>query len=430
MLLRSLLLALVGVAFAAAPEPTIVVCDAAKVPGKNDAEALVAGSDGWIFRAYTDLSADFPVPAATLAGLRRYVDVLRAHGTTLVLLPQPARGLIASDRVDRTDPLAAGFDPAKVRAAWLVELDALRSTGAVVPDLLAAAAEAGTGEGYTFRRDHHWRPEGARVAAHAVAVALAGKPALTPAAFRSEREPKPRLLNSSLGKSLTERCGTPALPPESYPRWVSVPAVADLLGDPPLPEVVLAGASNVNKGNEDYFDFAGALREELGADVLNVGVDGGGYNTGILAWMDSVEGRAAAPRVIVWEFSGRLAATLPHHFRQVVPTLAGICATPVAESTVTLGQRETLLAPAPAGLRGAGTYAVVELSDPALVEFTAVFHLRGEPPDPVLVQRGTRLPNNGRFFFEPHQTDAELESVSLLHATGAGTTAKVRWCRY
>lgn len=429
--MRPLLLALVGLALGAAPEPTPVVCDAAKAQGKGwDAEPLVAGADGWIFRASTDLSADFPVSDAILAGLRRYVDVLRARGTTLVLVLQPPRGLLAPDRVDRSDPLAAGFDPAKVRAGYVAELEALRATGVVVPDLAAAAERDGIGESFFFRRDHHWRPEGARVSARAVAAALAGKPTLTPAAFRSEQDPKPRTLNSSLGKSLAERCGTPALPPETYPRWLSVPAGApDLLGDAPAPEVVVAGASNVNKGNEDFLHFAGALREALGADVLNVGVDGGGYNTGLLAWMDTPEGRAAAPKVLVWEVPSRLPSSLVHHFRQVVPTLAGVCAAPVAETTATLGAKETAFA-APPGLHGAGTYAVVEIADLALVDFTAVFSAKGGPRDPVVVQRGTRLPNNGRFFLEPQQTDAELASLTLVHATGAGARATVRWCRY
>lgn len=409
-----------------AEEPTLTVCPAAQTKGATwDTEPLVAGADGWIFRADTDLGADFPVSPAALAGLRRYVDALRAEGTTLVLVLQPPRGLGAPARV----PAATGFDAAKVAAAYRAELATLRTTGAIVPDLADAAAKAG--EGYFFRRDHHWTPDGARASAVAIAAAL-GSVDLPDAAFKAELDAKPKLLNSSLARSLTERCGLPPIPPESYPRWTSVPVGAvDLLGDPPPAPVVVAGASNVNKGDADFFYFSGALREALGADVLNVGVDGGGYNTGLLAWVDSPEGRAAPPpKVLVWELSARLPLDLPHHFRQAIPALAGVCEKPLAEATVPLALGETTLLTVPPGVRAAGTYAVVELTDPGLVEFTAIFLDRAGAKDPLHVKRGTRLANNGRFFLEPQQSDAELGTIQLNVRAAATGTATTRLCRY
>jgi alginate biosynthesis protein AlgX len=421
-----------------APEAKVTVCPAAQAPNPAGvSEPLVSGKAGWLFRQASDLSDDWGLTPDALAGFARFTRELGKRGTSLAVVLVPPRGLLAGDEVDLTEPLAAGFDVGKARASYHELVATLRTAGMAVPDVVDAADAAKLGAGFFFARDHHWRPEGARVTAKATAAAVAklpSPPTFTPIAFVND--PKPDMVMvGSLGHRVETTCGVPAFAPERYSAFESRPLqppdpAAALLGDAPSPEIVVAGASNVNKGGADHFNVTGWLREAFGTDVLNVGVDGGGYDTAVLSYFDTDDARAHPPKLLVWEIGVHLPKDLPDHFRQSIPSLYGDCATPEAEGTALVGATDTPVLTLPPGTVSAGHYVVLHATDPAFVHFNASFHTRDPRPDVFYVRRSSRVPNSGRFYLEADsRPGAELVSVSLT-TDGTPTPVTARLCRY
>lgn len=392
----------------------LAVCDAARRPAGRSESIYVGGRDGWLFRGIADLTV--PQPGEVVLGqLTRLDQALRAQGTSFALAVIPPRGLLAADKVDRADPGAAGFDAARLRADWNALIASLAGTGILVPDIAAAAERAGVRHTFHFRRDHHWTPEGARVAA--VAVAEAARAAgLDLGDVRYVRENAgTRRVNGTLGQRVAARCALQNPPGEEYPLYRSVAPLtaASLLGEAPIPRVVVAGDSNANKANADYFNFGGSLAEALHADVLNVGIDGGGGNTGLLAWLDSEERRAAAPRLLVWEVSN-VNPLWSGHLRQAIPAVKGICATPLAEATTEVRNGAKLLDVPPVDPARV-PYLVLEFDRPEIVQFQIRFDTRAGRSVPFTVRRSTRVPNNGRYFVElqPRTVAVGLDAVPV-----------------
>ncbi len=421
---------------AAEPEPDITLCEAVHTrdPARGQ-EPLARGVNGWIFRE-SDLHGEYRLQQAGIGALRRLVEALRARGTQLAVVMLPPRGVLAAAHVDRDDPLAREFDPAAVARDYHEAVRLLASTGALVPDLLESAERSGLGEGFYFKRDHHWRAEGARLAMQSVAALAAhSSPPLSfaPVAYQVEVQ-RQRTFPGSLSFRVKRDCGTELLPPEPFTEYVSRPVVATvdaaaLLGDPAPAEIVLTGTSHTNKDGRDLFNAAGWLREATGTDVLNVGVDGGGHATSLLSWLEGAAASAGMPKLLVWEVSVRTPPDMPLVGRQAIPTLAGDCVEPLATTTSRLGSGETrILVPREAGPAD-GSYVVLQIADPALVEFTVVFEVQGEAPDEVPIRRSSRAPNSGRYFLEAPASAAALVGVRLRAEASEGTLVTARLCR-
>ena len=400
------------------PEPLIFACQAAQRPDLVRAgTALVAGTDGWIFRM-DDLRGDFVVQPGTVEALKHFVDAWAARGTHVALVLLPPRGVLGAANVDRSQPLATAFDAATITAAYRGAIRSLAGTGATVPDLLAAAGNAKLGERFFFRRDHHWTPEGARLAMTTVVAQLPpAMPAFTPVPYTNIAD-KQRSLPGELTRLLQKECGGEGYPPERFSPYLSRPSEQaitgdSLLGDAPPPEVVVAGSSHTNKGMQDTFNVAGWLREATGTDVLNVGVDGGGFSTGLLNWIDTDAARKSPPKLLVWEISGRIPDGLADFFREALPTVHGACAEPLQVVHATVGSSPVHLFTVEAPSRARDHYIFLTVSDPAFVEFRVGFDTQDGAHDSVLVRRSTRIPNSRRYFVSGPDSDSPLRAISI-----------------
>jgi len=67
---------------------------------------------------------------------------------------------------------------------------------------------------------------------------------------------------------------------------------------------VLVGTSYSLRGN-----FHGYLQQSLGAEVLNVALDGGGFIQAVKAYLADESFQSAKPRVIIWEIPERAFST-------------------------------------------------------------------------------------------------------------------------
>ena len=413
------------------PQPEIAICEKAHdVAAVAAGTAMVRGTDGWIFRI-DDLRGEYTLAPGTVEGLAKFVKAWNERGTQVALVVIPPRGVLAAAHVDRTDTLAKDFDPDAIGAAYKAAVQTLASSGAVVPDLLTAASDAKLGDGFVFRRDHHWTPEGAKLAMEAVVRGLTLRPPFTPVTYDNVFQRK-RGMVGAIAHTLEKACGYEPFVVEKYsdydsvPKWTEVTEEA-LLGDPPPPEVVIAGSSHTNKGMKDIFNVTGWLRAATGTDVLNIGVDGGGFSTGLLNWMDSDAARISPPKLLVWEVSGRVPAGMPDFFREAMPTMVGECSVALQTAKVTVANTEVALFFTPQKAPAKGEYVFFSASDPAFVDFRVTFETADGKRDYVEIHRSTRIPNNSRYFVSAPDLSSPLAAVKIrgLGATSAELSAKL-----
>jgi alginate O-acetyltransferase complex protein AlgJ len=155
-----------------------------------------------------------------------------------------------------------------------------------------------------LRADSHWSPEGARIAASAVAATIRSlAPDLPKTSVRTDRVGE-TVREGDLMSFMPKR-GTsarPLPPPQTLQTYeTAVDSGAGLFGAQVIP-VALVGTSY---SAEEAFHFEGFLKQALSADVLNLSAVG----KGPFAPMDeALEGTAlidAGVQVVVWEIPER-----------------------------------------------------------------------------------------------------------------------------
>jgi alginate biosynthesis protein AlgX len=206
--------------------------------------------------------ADLITRAHPKEPLHRYLvrlsGALRARGTLPVALVMPTRAAVAYAQGGAHEAFAA-YDPQAAALGYRDFLSRLRRAGFLAPDLLAAAH--GEGDGFFFRRDHHWSPAGARASAAAVATLL--RPhleaqGLARVPFVTLRQPD-REQVGTLQARAEAFCQGLSWPPETVAQFNTVrlgtarPSSADLaaalFGEVAVP-VALAGTSNSRRGKD------------------------------------------------------------------------------------------------------------------------------------------------------------------------------------
>jgi len=404
------------------------------------------GRAGALLRA-ADATADFSLSPRARRGMQQLAAALAERGTTLVAVLPPTRGLMPGDLFPaHATGIAAidRFDGAAALASWNARIDALRALGVVVPDLLTRVRARRGERRFWMLRDHHWRPQGARMTARAVAAEVGD---LLERRGVTRNESRSRWLRSdfetgSLGERLERACGN-VLPRESVDRYASEDpsrsAAQALLADVATPRVVLAGTSfSRMKNRADPFHFAGFLREALHADVLNVSAQGGMHGA-IEAYLRSDAFRESPPVLLVWEMAGNNRfGSYPSFFRQALAAIEGPCNLDeaTAHARVTLprepGAAATRLLTLPAAADTAGGPAPdrlqLDIDDPDLLAFDVVLHFADGRREVAHVERFDGLPNDGRFLLRlagPTAPDAggaakgSDEPEAAMPATGA-----------
>lgn len=179
----------------------------------------------------------------------------------------------------------------------------------LAPDLLTPLLEARAEAPVFLRTDTHWTPFGAQVAARALAAAL--RPALPEdselfrAAYETRTLPPEPFEGDLLAFVPLGPLQHLGPPPETLePRTTEAVGEREQGGlfDTPEIPVVLVGTS-YSAG--ERWNFAGALREALGADVLNVADEGLGPLPPMHAFLDAATLRDTPPELVIWEFPER-----------------------------------------------------------------------------------------------------------------------------
>jgi alginate O-acetyltransferase complex protein AlgJ len=272
---------------------------------KEGRPGVVIGRDGWLFS-----DEEFkPPPGAEknigenlclIGGVQRF---LSGRGIRLVLAIVPSKFRLYRENLEERKPVRLH------RGLYRRFHLAADAEGITAPDLLASLAREKNSAALFLRTDTHWTPFGARIAAESIAHTVR----------------RHGLLNTGQQRFVTDAAGAERhrgdllrfLPLDPlFAQWLPPPdelhkrstRVADevsggeaLFADVLLP-VALVGTSYSANPN---WNFAGALRQALGADLASHAEDGQGPLLPMFRFLQSNEFKNAPPELVVWEFPER-----------------------------------------------------------------------------------------------------------------------------
>ena len=263
---------------------------------------VVLGRDGWL---YTD--EEFKLADGARNDLERNLSLvgwvhreLAKRGIALVVAVVPAKARVYAEHLDRRKP------PALHRELYTDIEKTLAADGIPSANLLAPL-EAGKSQEPTYlRTDTHWTPFGASLAAEAVAESARTTNLDANAKFRTVASGAQIHRGDLFNFLPLDPYFAFLLPPPEKIDAVRTESVGDggasLLGDASSAPVALVGTSY---SAESQWNFAGALKAALHADVMNYAKDGEGPFTPMLRYLESDDLRSAPPRLVVWEMPER-----------------------------------------------------------------------------------------------------------------------------
>lgn len=411
----------------AAPEYSVQatgpLCAAAQNPANYNTKylsfftTLVQGQGDWLFRTQYDLRTDFGTSQFGWSQLKRLRDALKAKGVELMVVYQPTRGLI--DREKLTPEEKAHFNYELAKKNYLAAVDQFRKAGIWVTDLSPLFDEKGVDTDYYFKADHHWTPAGADRTAKLVAETLKQIPAFGDIPKKEYESKVVGLLPKAgtLHKTAAQFCGTGYA--TQYVDRYETEAAGDggsgdsLFGDESNPQVVLVGTSNSGPA----YNFAGFLQQHSGAEVLNMAVSGGGFESALMQYMSSKEFHENTPKVLIWEFATHYDMAQASFYRQAVPMVNNGCEgrTKVLKNKIKLkpGANEVLVNSNGLPLRGRDYQVDLRLSDPSIHELkTTVWYLNGRREN-FKLEQSDRIDTGGRYAFEL-RNEADWADLNML----------------
>ena len=226
---------------------------------------------------------------------------LARRDIALVVAVVPAKARVYSEYLDRRKP------PKLHQELYADAQATLRSDGIASADLLTPLAAGKTREPTYLRTDTHWTPFGAGIAAEAIGDAARALDIGTGTEFRTVSEGERAHRGDLFSFLPLDPYFGFLLPPADEVEQLKTEAVADsggagLLGDSTNAPVALVGTSY---SAEAQWNFAGALKQALRADVMNYAKDGEGPFAPMLGYLQGADLRASPPRLVVWEIPER-----------------------------------------------------------------------------------------------------------------------------
>ncbi|MCY1290389.1 putative alginate O-acetylase AlgJ [compost metagenome] len=270
---------------------------------------VVIGKDGWLF---TDEEFK-PAPSATQlddnwALIRGVQQELERRGVKLVLAIIPAKSRLYPEYLGREQPAALHA------ALYRDFLNRARQSGMAAPELLETLRQAKDNGQVFLRTDTHWTPLGAEAVAQRLGAAIrAGEGRDLPQQDFVTETGKPAAHKGDLLSFLPLDPLFSELLPQAdqlearKTHAADDAAGADLFGDSAQPQVALVGTSF---SANPRWNFAGALKQALSADLINYAKDGKGPLDPMLELLQDEGFRQKPARLLVWEFPERY---LPMH---------------------------------------------------------------------------------------------------------------------
>ena len=383
----------------------IPICAAARTEEayakKRDIRFLSHGKDGWIFRTI-DFRSDFLATGKTLEYFQRLNKLLAEKGQKLVIVFQPPRALVEAQHIDTAD-MPKGYAADKALLGYKTFLKQLEQAGLTTVDL------SGGPDGYFGKGDFHWAPAGAGYSAQQVAEVIKKLPGFD-GVERHKFETKVVGMGAADRGAFEEFIQNTCkenIELTTKPVWMTYQAdssgAGSLLGDTSVPAITMLGTSN--SAQDDKFNFVGALKHDLGADVYNAAVTAGGFGESADRYYASDLYHKNPPKIIAWEF-------LPQHnynnaesqndFRQMIPAVYGECTaqSALAQQTAAISGTNTAILPGTSKISLKDSYLYLNVTEPAERSLKLEILYADGNADQVDLTRSTRTENNGKYFFE------------------------------
>ena len=337
--------------------PPVTICNNAYYGG-----GFRVTPDGAIYNK-DDLSI-LPHTAVLVNAMQQLRRAFGAHGTTLVPVILPLRGML------RESEIIPNHDYEASARQYDRLITQLRTAGFTVPNLVQTINSTSRPEPVFLRRDHHISPYGASVIAQEVAQTLRGLPlyaALAKTKFTTTHQPQtfPYTDQSRAFQANEWLCDSklPQTPAEQVELFTTTATTqsSDLLGDEPVPDVAMVGSSQ----SKQTLNLPGWIKQDSDLDVLVDYVSAGGTWLGMQDYLLSRDFQEHPPKVLLWElpldsiFAKRSDAPNGEDFRivpQLLAAIQGKCDAP----TVPVANNQ-LLIPA----QSVPSYAVADTPDVA-----------------------------------------------------------------
>ena len=423
---------------------TTFTCPYLKDKKKQTIGEMVQGYDGWFFRLQGDLREDFDLYSEAETYMRRLVTGLKARGTSMVFLSVPSKGIVEYAHVNAHLPELRGYQVEYARASYHHFVKSLAATGLIVADVQDVLDVHPTPQtAFFFKRDHHWTPDGARIAATALGTAIRSTPAyhsMTPATYRTEQSGTQKM-KDKMALELQRLCNT-EMPPETYTTYQTILQAGNAKGEEALFGKAGGGESSVLVGSsysaEPEFNFDGFLSEATGLPIANHAISGGLLFNALISYASSAAFEKEHPPFLIWEApaSDNLNDNPSLAFRQILPALHGECSGDniIASATRTMkaGVIEgPLLSFKPEQqIKGQHYYVFITNPNPSLTSFTLNADYDDGDGEWFSIDRGEYFTNTGRFFIElSNEIKSNLTSLSVERASNVNTTLQVKLCR-
>jgi len=265
-------------------------------------EGALLGDEGWFFTS--EEFSYYPNEAQAIAEKLAYIsevkEQLAAQDIDLVVTLVPSKASIYPEFLGRF-----GL-PDYVQQRYDLELQALRDAGVPSIDLRSALKDAKSQGDVFFKTDTHWTPLGAKAAASEIAQemqALGFDLPFAESSFVTNPKESLTLHEGDLMKFLPLGFLKKQFGPLAEPlqEATTVQTNVGLFADTSRP-VTLVGTSY---SGDEKWNFAGALKESLGMNVLNAALVGRGEIVPMQEYLASENPTVNKPQVIIWQLSDR-----------------------------------------------------------------------------------------------------------------------------
>lgn len=272
---------------------------------------VILGKDQWL---YTDEEFDAVAnseqnEADNLAIIQGVRDTLKKQGTQLVLAIVPAKTRLYPEHVGDNTPAALHTDLYQQFHAQV------NQAGILAPDLLTPLQGAKAKGQVFLRTDTHWTPMGAEVVAQQLGNVIAQQAPLNvePQNFVTEAKSTEPYKGDLTNFLPLDPLFSNLLPkPDDLQQRSTNPADAGGESDDALfaDNSVAVGLVGTSYSANPNWNFAGALKQALHADVVNYAEDGHGPILPMLKYLQTDAFKSSPPQVLIWEFPERY---LPAH---------------------------------------------------------------------------------------------------------------------
>lgn len=266
-------------------------------------DGALVGGEGWLFTAEEFQTSgavkDAEERQLKVDYIRRVRDALRVKGAWLVVVLIPAKVRVYPEKLGN---LRVPAENANVYHDFRRQVLAL---GVPAPDLLTDMVAAKRQGDVFVRTDTHWSPLGAQVAAQVVSSAVRRaylKLELPAAQFQTTEAPKPSNVGDLLRYLPLPKGEGPQAQRVRMPTTVRTDAGGGgLLGDDPIAAVLVGTSYSAVK----EWNFAGALRQSMGTDLVNAATEGQGPVVPMRAYLKSSAYKNTPPKLVIWEIPER-----------------------------------------------------------------------------------------------------------------------------